>query len=75
MNLNDIPTPISDRSEVIQTFKDLPESRTGRVPVEITRDLERHLAAAMMWVYACQVDNQNRTDMIASYEALKQAKL
>jgi hypothetical protein len=35
------PTPESDAAEIVQTFKGLPDCRTGRVSIEFARKLER----------------------------------
>lgn len=51
---------------------------TGRVSVDFARRLERErdqyaaiLCDAMRWVYACEVTNQNRADMIERFESLE----
>ena len=33
-------TPESDAAEIVQTFKGLPDCRTGRVPIQVARKLE-----------------------------------
>ena len=45
-NLSHILTPESDAAEIVQTFTGLPEGRTGRVPLLVSRDLERKLTVA-----------------------------
>ena len=72
MNLNEIPTPINDRFTKHMNGAD---DATHLVALDLlSRDLERHLAAAMLWVYGSPVENQNRAEMIASYEALAKPK-
>lgn len=39
--MNTAPTPETDAAEIVQTFKGLPDCRTGRVPIEFSRKLER----------------------------------
>ena len=35
------PTPETDAAEIVQTFRNLPDSRTGRVHIDFARKLER----------------------------------
>jgi hypothetical protein len=39
--MNTSHTPESDAAEIVQTFKGLPESRTGRVHIDFARKLEQ----------------------------------
>jgi hypothetical protein len=38
--MNTSETPESDAAEIVQTFKGLPDCRTGRVPIKVSRKLE-----------------------------------
>jgi len=40
MNTPETKTPETDHAEIIQTFTNLPQCRTGRVAVEFARQLE-----------------------------------
>jgi hypothetical protein len=65
-------TPILDK---FTDFTNGLDDATHLVALDLlARDLERLLASAMTWVYACECENQNRADMIARYEALTKSK-
>lgn len=71
---DDTPTPITenllaDIAEAVFLSKPAPDV-WARI-----QEIEHTLQAAMKWVYACRVENQNRADMIARYEALIKLKV
>lgn len=72
-------TPETDMNEIIQSFMDLPPSRTGRVKVDFARKLERQrdmLIEALERISEYQgVDDEDpKTMAIEALQSLNQPK-